>query len=97
MLCWVHQNGIAAHSTYNPQRYQLIMNNIIQYFYSITQHKFQTENAVVHQVKTMETFILVQAVSDGLGVMLTKCSPTLNGFWRNQEEAVVNACLVSNG
>lgn len=48
-------------------------NNIIQYFCSLTQHKFQTENAVVHQVKTMETF---QAVLDGVGVRLTKCSPT---------------------
>jgi len=57
------------------------------------------EDAVVHQVKTMETFefILVQAVLDGLSVMLTKCSPTLNGFWQNQQEAVVNTCLVSNG
>ena len=73
-------------------------NNIIQYFCSLTQHKFQTENAVVHQVETMETFefILVQAVLDGLGVMLTRCSPTLNGFWQNQQEAVVNACVVSN-
>ena len=34
------------------------------------------------------------AVVDGLGVMLKKCSPALNGFWQTQEGAVVNACLV---
>ena len=38
--------------------------------------------------------MLVHAVLDGLGVMLTECCPTLNGFWSNQQEAVVNACLV---
>ena len=85
---------------YNPQHYQLIMalsrRITIEYFYSLTQHKLLTENAVVHQLKTKtpQTDILVHAVLDGLGVMLMKCSRTLNGFWQNQQEAVVNARLV---
>ena len=28
-------------------------NNTMQYLYSLTQHNFMTENAVVHQLKTM--------------------------------------------
>ena len=36
----------------------------------------------------------VHAVLGGLGIQLTKCSPTFNGFWQNQQEAVVNACRV---
>ena len=34
------------------------------------------------------------AVLDEFGVMLTRCRPTLNGFWQNQQEAAINACLV---
>ena len=33
-------------------------------------------------------------VLDGLGVMLTRSRPTLNGFWQTRQEAAVNACLV---
>ena len=73
-------------------------NNTIKYFYSLTQHKRLTESAVVHQLKpwTPQTVILANAVLDGLGVMfnLIKCSPTLNGLRQNQQEAVVNACIV---
>ena len=45
---------IAVLSRYNPQHYQLShrglksTNNTVQYFYSLTQSKLLTENAVVH-------------------------------------------------
>ena len=43
-------------------------NNAMQYFYSLTQHKLLTENAAVHQLKTMtsQTVILVHAALGGL-------------------------------
>ena len=46
--------------------------------------------------KTMDTTNshINPAVLDELRVMLTRCRPTLNGFWQNQKEAAVNACLV---
>ena len=47
-------------------------------------------------LKTMDTTIspINPVVLDGLGVMLTRCCPTRNGFWQNQQEAAVNACPV---
>ena len=65
----------------------------MQYFYSLTQRKLLTENAVVHLFKNHGHLNINPTVLDGLGVMLTRCRPILNGFWQNQQEAAVNACL----
>ena len=57
-------------------------NNIMQYFYSLTQHKLLTENAVVLQLKAI-TPQTDNRISSPRGFRwitrkLTKCSPTLN-------------------
>ena len=61
-------------------------NDTIQYFYSLSQLKCSRISVKNHGHHK-------QSYLDGLGVMLTKCSPILNGFWQNQQEAVANACL----
>ena len=68
------------------------------------QAQASNKNAAVYQLKTMNTvYSYMQNVLNRdprdfrwLGVMLTKCIPTLNGFRLNQLEVVVNACLVLN-
>ena len=59
-------------------------NNIMQYFYSLTQHKLLTENAVVLQLKAItpqtDNRIISPRGFRWITRKLTKCSPTLNDF-----------------
>ena len=70
----------------------------IQYFYSRSKHKTLTENAVVHQLKAINTtnrrinystwFRWIRRYVDNVDPY------TLNGFWQNQPESGVNAYVL---
>ena len=72
--------------------------NTIQYFYSHTQHKTLTENAVVHKLKAINTInrrINYSTWFRWIRRYVGKVDPyTINGFWQNQQEAGVNAYVV---
>ena len=74
--------------------------NTIQYFYSLTQHKTLTENAVVHQLNAMHMNTTNRRIHYStwfrwIRRYVDKVDPySLNGFWQNQQEGGVNAYVV---
>ena len=91
--CGVHRSRIAVHnyflrvlqpSTLSTYYGFKSTNNIMQYCYSLTQHKLLTENAVVLQLKAItpqtDNRIISPRGFRWITRKLTKYSPTLNDF-----------------